>query len=527
MKLFIEKLKELFSKNHKKFIAGIVVVAALSLPFVINQVLKQQDIRQRADTAPSITFNFSPTTGNIAVGQTQNVDLIMNAGTNDVGALHFKLKYDPNLLKVTELAQPTALQSIQKTNSQGVFEAVMINPNITPVTGNNLKVFTFQFEALKTGTATVAIDPGTLQATSQLSSTYVVVDNKDNINASFTLSVNQASNNNAGDNSFDYNNGHNHCRPTTEQCETALGESETQASCTTYLGTTARVCTAPNGYTGIGSTQNGCPTISTNGYINYCLPTTATVPSGWTEISSGNAACVNYNGVASKCYKSTYTVVNAPSTTISTSTTISPSTTTTTTVTTTITPSQIPTVTLAPGEIGLKLSLKLPGISKRNGENDHPIRTRRTVKVTVYDTTIQNSQEVVKVQEKTGTVDFNPTTAQYEGTVGIGTALTTGNYIVKVRMDNTLLKRLPGVVHIDQTKQDNHTPTVELVTGDLNQDNALGVQDYTNVMACYNHLSACTGDVLILGDLDDDGVTNGDNDDINIMQFNTINRQGD
>lgn len=501
---------KIFIKKHRpKIIAGLVAIAALSLPFVINQVLKQQDLRQRADTAPSITFSFSPATGNIAVDQTQNVDLIMNSATNDVGALHFKLLYDPTLLEVTEASQSTNLQAIQKQNANGIFEVVMINPNVTPVMGNNLKVFTFKLKALRAITADISIDPSSLQATSPLSSNYLIVDNKENIKARYVLSVTGNSNNDA---SFNYNNGLNHCRPASEPCETALGESTTQTSCTSYLGASARVCTAANGYTGTSGTNNGCPTVSTNGYINYCLPTTVTVPSGWAEISGGNADCTTYNGVASKCYKSIYTASNSATTTISPSTT------------TTVTPSQIPTVTLGAGEIGLKLSLKLPGISKRNGENDHPVRTRRTVKVSVYDST---SSESAKVSEKTGTVDFNAATAQYEGNVGIGTSLPTGNYIVKVRMDNTLKKRLPGVVHIDQTKQDNATPVVELVTGDLDQNNALDIQDFTNVMACFNHLTACTGDVAILGDLDDDGVTTGDNDDINIMQYNTINRQGD
>jgi hypothetical protein len=458
MNTFIGKLRELISHNRPKFIAFVVAVAALSLPFVINQVLKQQDLRQRADTAPSITFSFSPGSQNMTVNQTLNVDLVMNAGTNDIGSLHFSLKYDPTMLQVTELSQSTALQSIQKTNSQGVFDAVMINPTVTPVTGNGLKVFTFQLKALKSGTANVALDPATLQATSQLSTTYLLVDNKDNIKGSYIITASTADNG---------------CNVTTNK----------PANCTC---TVAADCAS-----------------------GVCSPSTT---------NQDGKVCVG--GTPST------TVTVAPSTTV----TVSPSTTTTTspsvTITSSVTPTQIPTVTLTPGETGLKLSLSLPGISKVNGENAHPLRTRRIVKVTVYDNGSPDDAHI-KVAEKTGTVDFNPTTARYEGTVGIGTTLDTGTYTVKVRMDNTLKKQLPGAVSITKGKADNNTPPAELVTGDLNQNNALDIQDFTNVMACYNHLAACTGDVLILGDLDDDGVTNGDNDDISIMQYNTINRKGD
>lgn len=444
MRIFFGKIKSVF--RSKKLIAGVIAIAALSLPFVINQVLKQQDIRQRANTAPSITFNLSPSTQDMTINQTINVDLVMNADLNDVGALHFKLIYDPTLLEVTELAQPTALQSIQKLNpsGQGYFEVVMLNPTATPVTGNNLKVFTFKFRALKAGNAIVKIDPDTLQATSQLSTSYLLVDNKTNITGSYTIKNEIAD-------------------------------------------------------------ITGC-NVATNKPNNCACNVDG-------DCASGSCIVSNNQGAPAKICATIPTATPTPSITLA--------------PIPLLTPTQIPNVTLAPGETGLKLSLKLPGISKRNGENDNPIRTKRTVKVTVYDATLQNSQEVVKVPEKTGTVEFNPSTAQYEGIVGIGNTLTTGNYIVKVKMDNTLVKRLPGVVYIDQTKQDNSTPTVELVTGDLNQNNSLDVQDYTNIMACYNNLPACTGDILILGDLDDDGVTNGDNDDINIMQFNTINRQGD
>ncbi len=482
--LTMSNLKAFFTKYKSKIVLGIVAIVALSLPFVINQVLKQQDIRQRANTAPSITFSLVPATKTIGIGDYLDVDLVMNAGTNDIGGLQFNVQYNSpsNLIQfVSVLSQPTGLQSITQQDTNGTISITMINPNITPVTGNGVKIITFRFKALSAGNPKITID--SIKATATGFDTYVPIDNAANIIGSYTIANSTVDTN---------------CNATTNKpasCECAVDADCASGSC--IVNTTgsnqdrpAKICAANPTIT-VSPSITGC---ATQVLCTQSEPPTGCHFEGRDSCSCGTIVCT--------------------SPTVTTTATTSPS----------VTPTQIPTVTLAPGETGLKLSLTLPGISKRNGENDHPLRTRRIVKVTVYDST---SQESVVVAEKTGPVDFNPTTAKYEGSVGIGTTIATGNYIVKVRMDNTLKKRLPGTVHVTQGTADNSTPTVELVTGDLDQDNALGVQDYTNVMACYNHLSACTGDILVLGDLDDDGVTNGDNDDINIMQFNTINRQGD
>ncbi len=359
----MDRIKTLFGKYRPKIILGVVAVVALSLPFVINQVLKQQDLRQRADSAPAITFTLSPATKTLGVGEMIDVDLLMDAGANDIGSLEFKVKYNSfaSLLQFIDVvAQPTGLQVANKQDSSGDEVITMLNPGVSPVTGNSLKVVTLRFKALAAGASQVALNPADIKATaaSAILNQFVPIGNTTGITGTYTISStgtvdctsntgrpndcscalnSQCSSNHcdtggvsapnaAGNigingengtctsattidaNSFDFNNGKNHCRPNAQSCETALGETAVSGSnCSTYLGTPARTCSASNGYTTGGvSTISACSTISSDGFVQYCLPTTKTTPSGWTEVSTGNSACSTYNEVASKCYKSTF-----------------------------------------------------------------------------------------------------------------------------------------------------------------------------------------------------------------------------
>lgn len=181
----MEKIKSLF-KSKPKLMIGAVVVLALSLPFVINQVLKQQDVRQRADSAPAITFNWSNPIQTIHVGDTLTLGLKLNAGTNDIGALHFKLNYTKGFAGnvTTSIAGP--YKAIQQDNqNDGVMELTLINPDNFKVTGSNQDVMKFEFKALKTGYFMLTMDE--VQATASLFNTYVPIDNAGNIVAKITI----------------------------------------------------------------------------------------------------------------------------------------------------------------------------------------------------------------------------------------------------------------------------------------------------------------------------------------------------
>jgi len=94
-------------------------------------------------------------------------------------------------------------------------------------------------------------------------------------------------------------------------------------------------------------------------------------------------------------------------------------------------------------------------------------------------------------------------------------------------MDNSLWKRIPGIVTITANTDNNPTTQIQLVTGDIDQNNSLTVLDYTNFVKCFKGESECTDSLKIFADLDDDGVVKDDLDDLTILQKGFAVRDGD
>lgn len=181
-----------------------------------------------------------------------------------------------------------------------------------------------------------------------------------------------------------------------------------------------------------------------------------------------------------------------------------------------------PTPTNGPNETRILLSLSLPGISNRTSSSAAvPKRIARETKVEVYNSSNQ------KVSDKTGNLIYDTASKLYKGTISLGDGFTTGQYIVKVRMDNSLWKRIPGIVTITAKTDNNPTVQIQLVTGDLDQNNSLTVLDYTNFVKCFKGESTCSDSLKILADLDDDGSAKDDLDDLTILQKGFAVRDGD
>lgn len=180
-----------------------------------------------------------------------------------------------------------------------------------------------------------------------------------------------------------------------------------------------------------------------------------------------------------------------------------------------------PTPTNGPNETRIMFTIGLPGISNTTGATLPPKRIGRETKIEVYNSANQ------KVSEKTGTLVYDTASKLYKGTVSLGDGFTTGQYVVKIKMDNTLWKRIPGIVTITEKTDTNPTTQVQLVTGDLDQNNSLTVVDYTNFVKCFKGDSTCTDSLKILADLDDDGSAKDDLDDLTILQKGFAVRDGD
>lgn len=165
----------------------------------------------------------------------------------------------------------------------------------------------------------------------------------------------------------------------------------------------------------------------------------------------------------------------------------------------TATPTQtpIPTTTSHPSETRINLSLQLTGIGNATesarGINNRPKRPARNV-----DIKFLNSQNQ-EVLSRSGAVHFDAASGLYKGTTTLGANFQGGPYIVKVRTDNTLWKQVPGIQNI-VAGTTYELPLTQLVTGDVNQDNEINLNDYTIFLTCYR--GRCEGFPLVKLDLD-------------------------
>lgn len=178
---------------------------------------------------------------------------------------------------------------------------------------------------------------------------------------------------------------------------------------------------------------------------------------------------------------------------------------------TTVAATPLPTSTPIPGATEVSVLLGLQGIGTAGDSanpdsvgNMNPLHPTRTITMQVYD----SSNTLVASQE--GTVQFDSSTGDFEGTVNLGTTFQTGLYTVKIQSPQYLRALVPGIQTITQG-QVVTLPLVTLVTGDINGDNQINILDYNILMGCYSDLlpaTNCTAANDVLSDLNDDGAVN-------------------
>ncbi|OIP57237.1 MAG: hypothetical protein AUK12_05005 [Candidatus Levybacteria bacterium CG2_30_37_29] len=180
------------------------------------------------------------------------------------------------------------------------------------------------------------------------------------------------------------------------------------------------------------------------------------------------------------------------------------------------------TPTLTPGGTGIKITISLPGIGGTGqGINSNPVHKTRDANLKLID--VQNNE----VKSVSGKVDWDSVNYNYSGVMDLGTGVTSGKYIVKIRVANMLWKQIPGIATVTSGSTANTTLPVELVGGDTDNDNQLTLQDYNtfiyDILNCY-----LTGgkicDVLAV-DLNDDGKL--DEIDLSLLYSGFAKRKGD
>lgn len=558
----MEKIKSLF-RNNRKLTIGLIAILALSLPFVVNQVLKEQDIRQGAQSIASISLNFSPATKqDLKIGDTFVVTLKLNAGTYDIGALSYKLNYDSSKLEFTDGTTPSNLKILTKSAPEGSYSPTYFNPLNSTVTGNGIDIHTYTFKAKANGEAKISLSGVT--ATAKGVGSYVPVENEAGIMGKYTIGTTlRDCSKESGRDDFCYCENDNQC--TSKTCGAIIATPPAQNT------TGTKMC-------------HPAPSITVTPTISVCEgktmvwrdssgSITRSEPYSCTEDTCQGYRCVNGNEISPACYNESecpsacttgvcVKIKQSNTTPTLTPTAIPVSNTPIPTPHTDICTAEknrhincvctentqcrsglcssgkclpAPTDTIPQGNTGLKFSVKIPGIGQKlvnNEDNQNPINSNRLAFLQIFND--QNGQLLEETTVGTGnsqtkgskrTIVFNTSNYNFEGQIDLGAGFTTGSYTVKLALDNTLRKQLGGIVSITAGKADNAATLTPLTPGDLNQDNTLGVFDWTYMIACIKNEASCTADIRALADLNDNGEV--DEIDVQLLQRGFAVRNGD
>lgn len=228
-------------------------------------------------------------------------------------------------------------------------------------------------------------------------------------------------------------------------------------------------------------------------------------------------------------YSITVSAVQQPTATPTITPTRVPTATPTPTITPTKAPTATPTMTVSPtltitsGATSLLLSLKMPAIGNNaQTENVNPSHPTRTVTLDFIDA-------AGAIDTLSAPLTFNGT--RYVGSVPFTKAPTTvgGNaYKIKVRFDNTLKKYLSNDPIAIVPGQQNQTPLMTLIPGDISVNNVLDIFDYNVLVSCYGSRMGstfCDGHELA-SDLNDNGSVDGVDYNVLLTSFRDA-REGD
>lgn len=179
-----------------------------------------------------------------------------------------------------------------------------------------------------------------------------------------------------------------------------------------------------------------------------------------------------------------------------------------------VTPTVTPVTTPIPGA-NVSLNLKFPGIGTGTSDNNTVKHPTRTAVVALF----SSSGQLVKTA--TGNVSY--ANGLYKGVIPMGD-VTPDSYEVKVKLDNTLWRKIPKILIISSGTQELTTPTADLISGDISgTTNLIDLSDYNSILACY--AGTCATNIKTLADLNDDEKV--DAKDLNILLRAFASRQGD
>lgn len=185
-------------------------------------------------------------------------------------------------------------------------------------------------------------------------------------------------------------------------------------------------------------------------------------------------------------------------------------------------PSPTPTSTPAPSTpepddtTAVKITTYLHGIgytgdsanpTATTSSNQNPRMQQRSFSLSFYNASNQ------LVASKTDLFDFDTRQGHFSGTTTTDNNLPEGNYIIKIKTDSFLTKKIPGFFFLTPGTPVT-LPPITLIAGDINGDNAINVLDLNILISCYNDFEEeqpkpnCQDGYKTLADLNDDGKVN-------------------
>ena len=185
------------------------------------------------------------------------------------------------------------------------------------------------------------------------------------------------------------------------------------------------------------------------------------------------------------------------------------------TSTPTPTPTAVPTSVPTQGLTSFQLTVFQHGIGSSGDNtnaasslsNKNPLRKTVPAELQLYD--LNNNL----IGAGTGKVNYNEQTGNYIGTISITpNVFTTGKYTLKVKTEGHLRKLMTGIQTIVAGQHNTSLPAVSLVTGDIDNNNALSILDYNLLLDCYSDLTVASNcsdtKKKTSSDLNDDGPVN-------------------
>lgn len=109
--------------------------------------------------------------------------------------------------------------------------------------------------------------------------------------------------------------------------------------------------------------------------------------------------------------------------------------------------------------------------------NKNPLSPQRTLNVQILDSTN------TLVSSTSGKINYDQQTGTFKGVIGVSNAITDGSYIIKIKSDRYLTRRIPGIQQLENLEE-NQIDRIDLISGDVHGDNLLSALDYNALLNC-------------------------------------------